>query len=88
MAETKVGRIFTPTPNDPDPFVSYKDLRDLGVPYCRLHLRRLIARNQFPAALQFSANRQYWKLSSIRQWQATRPTAVAYRRTGAGDDAA
>jgi hypothetical protein len=55
-------------------FVTFPDLRDHGIPYCRLHLNRLMANGQFPAAIWLSANRKVWKLSDIERFKATRPT--------------
>jgi predicted DNA-binding transcriptional regulator AlpA len=56
-------------------FVAFPELRSHGIPYCRLHVNRLIARNLFPAAVWLSANRKVWRLSDIERWKASRPEA-------------
>ena len=56
-------------------FVTFPELRDLGIPYCRLHINRLMARGQFPMAIWLSPNRKVWRLSEIERFKATRPTS-------------
>jgi predicted DNA-binding transcriptional regulator AlpA len=71
-------------------FVTYHELPNYGIPqYSRKHLLDLMKRNQFPAAVQLSANRVAWRVSSLREWIASRPTAravadAAEMATGAG----
>jgi hypothetical protein len=57
-------------------FVPYFSLRDHGVLFTRVHLRRFIERGLFPPAVQLSPNRVAWKLSDLTEWKATRPLAV------------
>lgn len=59
-----------------DVFVSYDELPQHGIPkYSRVHIRRMIARGVFPAAIQLSPNRVGWRLSDIVAWKRSRPTA-------------
>jgi prophage regulatory protein len=53
-------------------FISYPELRAHGIPFTRIHINRLIARNLFPQAVWLSANRKVWRLSDIEQWLAER----------------
>jgi len=62
--DTKVGRIF----------VSYPGLKDLGIPFTRVHLNRLISAGNFPAPVALSAQRIAWKASDIEAWIDSRPT--------------
>jgi hypothetical protein len=63
----------TPTANNPDPYVFYRDFAEFGIFYCRLHINRMVSRGQFPAPQQLSPNRKVWRLSQIQEWKATRP---------------
>ena len=59
-----------------DVFISYDELPQQGIPkYSRVHIRRMIARGVFPAAIQLSPNRVGWRLSDIVAWKRSRPTA-------------
>jgi predicted DNA-binding transcriptional regulator AlpA len=58
-------------------FVSYGQLRDHGVMFSRVHLRRLIEQEQFPRPLLLSANRIAWRISDLATWKASRPPALA-----------
>ena len=57
-----------------DTFVTYTQLRDLGIPYCRLEINRLMARKAFQEAVWLGANRKVWRLRDIERYLATRPT--------------
>jgi predicted DNA-binding transcriptional regulator AlpA len=58
------------------PFVAYPQLKsERGIKYTRVHLRRLIARGQFPRPFLLSPNRIAWRLSDIVKWEASRPMA-------------
>jgi predicted DNA-binding transcriptional regulator AlpA len=62
---------------DDDLFVSYEDLSPKhGIDFTRVHLRRLMAKGQFPPAYQLSPNRVAWKLSELKVWKANRPRRV------------
>ncbi len=74
MAQIKVGTIFVP----------YSSLCDHGIFYTRVHLNRLIDRDQFPPAVQLSPNRIAWKLGDLEVWKANRPAT----RSGKVDPAA
>jgi hypothetical protein len=62
-----------PPPNNSDKFVAYFDLREHGIPYTRVHLRRLIRAGNFPAPVRLSEHRIAWHLSAIEKWKASRP---------------
>jgi prophage regulatory protein len=63
----------------PDVFLTFDDLRTLGIGYSRVHLRRLMAAGQFPAAVQLSPNRIAWRQRDVIDWQQSRPMAGAAR---------
>ena len=56
-------------------FVGYDQLRDHGVPYSRVHLRRLIEQGHFPRPHILSPNRIAWRISDLAVWKASRPHA-------------
>jgi prophage regulatory protein len=56
-----------------DRFVTYDELPHFGVRYSRVHLRRLMARGQFPRAREITPNRIGWSLREIEHWLASRP---------------
>jgi prophage regulatory protein len=58
----------------PDKFVSFRELEQLGVPYTRMHINRLIARGVFPQAYWLGANKKAWRLRDIEGWLASRST--------------
>jgi Prophage CP4-57 regulatory protein (AlpA) len=55
-----------------DIFLTYDELRPHGVPFTRVHLRRLTRNGLFPASYQLSPNRIGWKLSDIVAWKISR----------------
>ena len=63
-----------------DIFVSYAQLADYGIGYCRVHLRRLIERGDLPRPVQLSANQVAWRERDLKKWQASRPEAGAKTR--------
>jgi hypothetical protein len=71
-----------------DVFVPFRELRDHGIPYCRLHVNRLVERKIFPEPVWLSPNRKVWRLNDIRRYKATRPTSRPTFPFGAADDAA
>lgn len=60
---------------EPGIFVPYGALRSRGIPYTRVHLRRLIVRGLFPTPVQISANRIAWRADDLANWAASRPAA-------------
>jgi prophage regulatory protein len=62
--DSRVGRIF----------VSYPGLKDLGIPFTRVHLNRLISAGKFPAPVALSTQRIAWKIGDIEAWIESRPT--------------
>jgi hypothetical protein len=69
-------------------FLTFRDLRDHGIRYCRLHLNRMMARGQFPQAIWLSPNRKVWRLSEIERFKANRPTSRPAFPAEEGSDAA
>jgi len=69
-------------------FVTFRELRDHGIRYCRLHVNRLVERKIFPEPVWLSPNRKVWRLSDIRQYKATRPTSRPAFPTEESSDAA
>lgn len=53
-------------------FLSYRQLREYGCPWTRVHINRLINAGGFPAPYQLSDNRIGWRLSDVVAWQKTR----------------
>ena len=52
-------------------FVSFEDLKQLGVPYSSKHLNRLIDAGQFPKAVKFGParnSRRAWLRTEIQAW--------------------
>jgi predicted DNA-binding transcriptional regulator AlpA len=66
-----------PPPDLPPVFVTYAELRGLGVKYSRKHLLDLMRRRLFPQARQMSANRVAWVRAEVLEHLATRPIARA-----------
>jgi predicted DNA-binding transcriptional regulator AlpA len=62
-------------PNGATVFISYAELRDHGISWCRVHLNRLIDEGRFPAPHRLSTNRIAWTLDDLERWKATRPLA-------------
>ena len=58
-------------------YVSYPDLKKFGIGYCRVHLRRLIDRGEFPAPVKLSKNRIAWRYADVVVWMASRETTAA-----------
>jgi prophage regulatory protein len=61
-------------------FLSYRDLRDRGIPYSRVHLRRLEKLGCFPRHITLGAGAELhalkaWLLEEIEAWEAARIAA-------------
>ena len=54
-------------------FIPFVRLREFGIPWSRVHLRRLVRRGAFPAPVEISANRRGWRKSDLLAWQEKRP---------------
>jgi predicted DNA-binding transcriptional regulator AlpA len=52
--------------------VTYKELRELGIPYSRTHLARLIAVGEFPRPIKLGTSRVAFKLAEILEWIESR----------------
>jgi predicted DNA-binding transcriptional regulator AlpA len=55
--------------------LTFRDLSSYGIPFCRLHINRLMAKRLFPQAIWLSSNRKCWRLSEIERFKASRPTS-------------
>jgi len=66
---------------NPQPvFVTYPELPDYGVPpYSRVHLMRMMRRDQFPQQIQLSPNRVAWRVTDIVEWVSNRPLSQKTR---------
>lgn len=53
-------------------FLSYKELKCEGIPYCREHIWRMEQIGKFPRRVQLSAARIAWLKSEIDAWKAAR----------------
>jgi predicted DNA-binding transcriptional regulator AlpA len=53
-------------------YIPFPELKKRGIPYCRLHINRMVERGAFPAPVWFSYNRKMWKLSEVETWLVTR----------------
>ena len=67
--------------NLPQPvFVTYPELPRYGVPpYSRVHLMRMMRRDQFPQQIQLSPNRVAWRVIDIVEWVSNRPLSQKTR---------
>lgn len=56
--------------------VSFGDLAaGFGVPFCRLHLMRLVKAGKFPTPIQLSPHRIAWREDDIVTWLESRDVA-------------
>ena len=61
-------------------FVTYPELPHYGVPpYSRVHLMRMMRRDQFPQQIQLSPNRVAWRVTDIVEWVSNRPLSQKTR---------
>jgi prophage regulatory protein len=51
-------------------FLSYDDLRALGIRYSRVHLWRLRRAGKFPPPIKLSSSRIVWADAAIDAWMA------------------
>jgi prophage regulatory protein len=75
LREAPAASLAVRDPED-EVFVPFAELSAHGIPYTRVHLRRLVARGLFPRPVQLSANRIAWTTSALAAWKASRPTAA------------
>ncbi|MGH7074018.1 MAG: helix-turn-helix transcriptional regulator [Stellaceae bacterium] len=54
----------------PRRLLGYPDLRDLGIPYSRVHLDRREKAGTFPRRVHLGANRVAWREEEITAWLA------------------
>jgi predicted DNA-binding transcriptional regulator AlpA len=70
-------------------FVTYAELRGLGVKFSRKHLLDMMRGGHFPQARQLSANRVAWLRAEVLEYLVTRPVArAALSRKKAGNNGA
>ncbi len=49
-------------------FLTFADMKLLGIRYCRAHLYRLIKDGKFPRPVRLSVGRVAFRQADIRQW--------------------
>lgn len=52
--------------------VTKKELKEYGVPYSFVHLKRMEEAGQFPKRIQLSQNRVAYYLHEVEEWVAAR----------------
>jgi len=58
--------------------ISFKDLRDRGIHFSKMHINRLVKENKFPAPVKIGKGTNAWLESEIEQYLAD---CIARRRT-------
>jgi predicted DNA-binding transcriptional regulator AlpA len=59
---------------------TWKELKEVyGIPYCRLHIRRLELNGQFPQRVQLGERRVAWLALEVEQWIQGRLIGAARR---------
>lgn len=48
--------------------LSFRDLRDRGIPFTRQHIHKLVKRGEFPSPFKIGANTNAWNDSEIDQY--------------------
>ena len=61
---------------DDEVIITYNDLPAFGIKFTRVHINRLIAEGEFPAAIRLSKNRIGWSRQSIREFVRGRSTVA------------
>lgn len=56
-----------------DILLTFLHLQEMGIPFCRVHLGRLVKAGKFPAPIRLSTNRVAWRRADIEEWLKTRP---------------
>jgi predicted DNA-binding transcriptional regulator AlpA len=66
MSDAKLERLL----------VSYADLAELGIPFTREYIRRLIIKGKFPRSIRLGTDGQnghvFWRYSDIKAWSDAR----------------
>lgn len=65
--------------NDKRAIVCFGDLKKLGVPYGRTHLKRMMKARIFPKSFKLSGrpkSRNFWYLDEVLEWINSRHTFV------------
>ena len=52
--------------------LSFRDLRDRGIPFTRQHIHKLVTRGEFPAPFKIGANTNAWADSEIDKYMKDR----------------
>jgi prophage regulatory protein len=55
-------------------FVTFDDIKLLGICYCRAHLYRLIKAGKFPRPVRLSPGRVAFRQTDLREWIESRPS--------------
>ena len=54
-------------------FLTYRELKLIkGIPYCRVHLRRMMRAGTFPQAVQLGPNSAAWVEEEVDRWSEER----------------
>jgi prophage regulatory protein len=48
--------------------LSFHDLRDKGIPFCRQHIHKLVKRGEFPSPFKIGAKTNAWDDSEIDEY--------------------
>ena len=56
--------------------VNYADLKKMGIPFCKEHIRRLELSGRFPQRVNLSTATVTWRIADIEAWLASRPMGV------------
>jgi hypothetical protein len=67
---------------DDEVIITYNDLPAFGIRFTRVHINRLIAKGEFPAAIRLSTNRIGWSRRSIRDFVRGRSTVTSNQSKG------
>jgi prophage regulatory protein len=57
--------------------VTYKELREFGIPWSRAHLQRLEDAGEFPQRIPLGRNRVVWEVVAIEEYIETRKRKLA-----------
>jgi prophage regulatory protein len=69
LRDTLAGSVSLPPAQR---LLSFDDLVDLGIDYCRPHLWRLYKTRRFPQPVKLSASRNAWIEAEVLAWIAAR----------------
>jgi predicted DNA-binding transcriptional regulator AlpA len=61
--------------------VIFTQLKELGIPFTRVWVMKLVEEGKFPQPIQLGANRLGWVKAEIEAWKAARPRGGLPSRT-------